>query len=84
MTYTKGDFFGELALLTGGKRAASVIAGDGDSSAAPTKLLSLRSKDFKRLTKEKKTGAALKDQTSKYKGVDMETLLLSLPGLGGQ
>ena len=79
MTYKQGDFFGELALLTGGKRNASVVAGSSDDEVDQTQLLKLRSKDFKRLSRG---GSAdmLKSQTKKYKGVD-PAILLALPGL---
>jgi CRP-like cAMP-binding protein len=87
MAYKEGDFFGELALLTGGKRAASVVAGSSELSGSSgaeeeeaTRLLKLRSKDFKRLTRAG-SGAVLKSQSTKYKGVD-PAVLLALPGLG--
>ena len=85
MTYKEGDFFGELALLTGGKRNASVVAGStelADSSAenkGRTRLLKLRSKDFKRLTRGG-LGDVLQSQSKKYTGVD-PAILLALPGL---
>ena len=83
MTYTQGDFFGELALLTGGKRNASVIAGSASESGAKeterTRLLKLKAKDFKRLTRGG-SGAVLHSQSTKYKGVD-PAILLALPGL---
>lgn len=85
MTYSQGDFFGELALLTGGKRNASVVAGssalsDSDvKEAGQTRLLKLRSKDFKRLTRGE-SGEVLHSQTKKYKGVD-PAVLLALPGM---
>lgn len=83
MTYKQGDFFGELALLTGGKRNASVVAGSASNSSAEeterTRLLKLRSKDFKRLTRGG-SRAMLHSQSTKYKGVD-PAVLLALPGL---
>lgn len=85
MTYKEGDFFGELALLTGGKRNASVVAGStelSDSSAenkGRTRLLKLRSKDFRRLTRGG-LGDVLQSQSKKYTGVD-PAILLALPGL---
>lgn len=85
MVYQQGDFFGELALLTGGKRAASVVAGNTEPSEnraevdGQTRLLKLKSKDFKRMTRGG-TGDVLKSQSKNYKGVD-PAILLALPGL---
>ena len=83
MTYKAGEFFGELALLTGGKRAATVVATGPAGSRA--QLLKLSSEDFLRLTTHG-AGTVLKTQTQSYKGanpkVDMDAILAALPGLG--
>ena len=84
MTYKAGEFFGELALLTGGKRAATVVATGPAGSRA--QLLKLSSEDFQRLTDDDAAGTVLKTQTQSYKGanpkVDMDAILAALPGLG--
>ena len=84
MTYKAGEFFGELALLTGGKRAATVVATGPAGSRA--QLLKLSSEDFQRLTDDNAAGTVLKTQTQSYKGVnpkvDMDAILAALPGLG--
>ena len=84
MTYKAGEFFGELALLTGGKRAATVVATGPAGSRA--QLLKLSSEDFLRLTDDGAAGTVLKTQTQSYKGanpkVDMDAVLAALPGLG--
>jgi len=84
MTYKAGEFFGELALLTGGKRAATVVATGPAGSRA--QLLKLSSEDFLRLTDDDAAGTVLKTQTQSYKGanpkVDMDAILAALPGLG--
>ena len=84
MTYKAGEFFGELALLTGGKRAATVVATGPAGSRA--QLLKLSSEDFLRLTDDDAAGTVLKTQTQSYKGanpkVDMGAILAALPGLG--
>ena len=84
MTYKAGEFFGELALLTGGKRAATVVAAGPAGSRA--QLLKLSSEDFLRLTDDNAAGTVLKTQTQSYKGanpkVDMGAVLAALPGLG--
>ena len=84
MTYKAGEFFGELALLTGGKRAATVVATGPAGSRA--QLLKLSSEDFLRLTDDDAAGTVLKTQTQSYKGanpkVDMDAVLAALPGLG--
>jgi len=84
MTYKAGELFGELALLTGGKRAATVVATGPAGSRA--QLLKLSSEDFLRLTDDDAAGTVLKTQTQSYKGanpkVDMDAILAALPGLG--
>ena len=84
MTYKAGEFFGELALLTGGKRAATGVASGAAGSRA--QLLKLSSEDFLRLTDDDAAGTVLKTQTQSYKGanpkVDMDAILAALPGLG--
>ena len=84
MTYKAGEFFGELALLTGGKRAATVVATGPAGSRA--QLLKLSSEDFLRLTDDGAAGTVLNTQTQSYKGanpkVDMDAILAALPGLG--
>ncbi len=67
-TYGPGDFFGEMAILGGGRRNATVTV------SAPSRLLSMFGTEFRRLQQEQPGIAEQLEKTMRQRGAEIDEL----------
>jgi CRP-like cAMP-binding protein len=67
-TYGPGDFFGEMAILGGGRRNATVTV------TAPSRLLSMFGTEFRMLQEVQPDVAARLEETMKQRGAELDEL----------
>lgn len=67
-TYGPGDFFGEMALLGGGRRSATV------TTTEPSRLLSLFGTEFRQLEQEQPEIAARLEEATRRRALELDTL----------
>jgi len=67
-TYGPGDFFGEMAILGGGRRSATVTV------TAPSRLLSMFGTEFRMLQEVQPDVAAQLEETMRQRGAELDAL----------
>ena len=67
-TYGPGDFFGEMAILGGGRRNATVTV------TAPSRLLSMFGTEFRMLQEVQPAVAAQLEETMRQRAAELEAL----------
>ena len=67
-TYGPGDFFGEMAILGGGRRSATVTV------TAPSRLLSMFGTEFRMLQEVQPDVAARLEETTRQRAAELDEL----------
>lgn len=73
-TYEPGDFFGEMAILGGGRRTATVTL------TTPSRLLSMFGTDFRRLQQEQPAVAEQLETKMRQRSLELSDLHARRPG----